>query len=145
MTGFDQIGAFVVPIKNGQPFYDAIMYFPSLYVDKKPEYYFIKNGKYLNWHDYEIGGAIQSSKAPDYILSRDGSGLTIVLDWNQPYFPHPASRLHNSLAAKPCKTIIDETPQTLVSKRLVGFSKFMETRFNSIEKELKKKEDAAKF
>ena len=51
----------------------------------------------------------------------------------------------NPYGAKPCNPLSEVSPQILIEKRLVGFSKFMKNKYDKITAEIKAKEDAAKF
>ena len=138
------VGAIVVPIKNGVADHTAIS---TYYLTTNLEYYSLKTtfSGYLNWYEHGIGGSIRH-KAPDYKIFRDGSGLEILPDWTYinkyVVYPHPSSFFDDLI--KPCSPMQDIDGNEQVAKRLGGFSKFMEAKYNNIIEENNKKEAALK-
>jgi hypothetical protein len=145
------IASLIVPIRDGKPSYDGISVHP---LSKEPEYYDLDGypfGRYLNWVDHNIGGDDGMKIAPDYYLYRDGSQLRSFINkekLNSDFqLPHADSlgTEENPYGAKPCNPLSEVSPQVLIEKRLVGFSKFMKNKYDKITAEIKAKEDAAKF
>ncbi|MDA8614033.1 hypothetical protein N9L51_04110 [Gammaproteobacteria bacterium] len=138
------VGAIVVPIKNGLADHTAIS---TYYLKTNLEYYFLEStfSGYLNWYEHGNGGSI-GHRAPNYKLFRDGSGLEILPDWSyiNKYiiYPHPSSYFGDLI--KPCSPMQNIDGNELAAKRLGGFSKFMEAKYNKIIDEKNKKEAALK-
>jgi len=137
-----RLESLVVPIRNGQPVYDAMTRHVRL--DQKPEFYYMHAGFYLNRHDYGgLGAAIVTYAAPDFKLYRDGSKLATLISSDR-FWPHPDSLASNSIAS-PCEPISGIDPMRHISERLSGFGQFMEERYNAIQADIRQREDASRF
>jgi hypothetical protein len=139
------VEAFVVPIRNGAAAHTAIS---TYYLKTNLEYYSLEStfSGYLNWYEHGSGGSI-AHKAPNYKLFRDGSGLEVLYDYEvldkYNVYPHPLSSF-DDFFIKPCSPMQDIDGNELAAKRLGGFSKFMEAKYNKIVEENNKKEAALK-